>query len=207
MVDSLLRPVKDRFLNPLARALKLVPATVLSLIGFSCGLAAIALVVLGHPIAACTLWLLNRLFDGLDGAVARLNGTATDLGGYLDIVLDTIIYAGLPIGVALGSPSHAALVAALALLAALYVNGATWMFLAAILEKRHAGATSTGEATTITMPRGLVEGAEAVVLYSALLLFPALAVALLWGFASLVVLTAAHRFARAARVLRSSTTQ
>src|SRR6056300_1120262 len=36
---------------------------------------------------------LNRLSDGLDGVMARLQ-TPSPLGGYLDIVLDFLIYGG-----------------------------------------------------------------------------------------------------------------
>lgn len=43
------------------------------------------------------LILLNRLFDGLDGAVARAAGP-TDLGGYLDIVADFAFYVSVPVG-------------------------------------------------------------------------------------------------------------
>ena len=44
--------------------------------------------------------------DGLDGAVARHVGV-TDLGGYLDIVLDFLIYSGIVFGFAVGRPDQA----------------------------------------------------------------------------------------------------
>lgn len=47
---------------------------------------------------------LNRLFDGLDGPVARRGG-ASDLGGFLDIVADFTIYAGFVVAVAVAEPS------------------------------------------------------------------------------------------------------
>ena len=43
---------------------------------------------------ALLLILLNRVMDGLDGAVARHAG-ATDFGGYLDIVCDFLFYSGV----------------------------------------------------------------------------------------------------------------
>ena len=42
-------------------------------------------------LAGLVLMLLSRIGDGLDGAVARIAGK-TDLGGYLDIVLDFLFY-------------------------------------------------------------------------------------------------------------------
>ncbi len=201
MFDAALRPFKERAFTPLVRAAKGIPASTLSLIGFVFGVAAVVLVARGHPYLACGSWIVNRLFDGLDGAVARARGTQSDRGGYLDIVLDTLVYALLPLGIGLGAGTQAALYAAGAVLAALYVNGTTWMFLAAILEKRQAGAQARGEMTTVTMPRGLVEGLEAVVIYSVLLLLPAFAAPMLWAFATLVTLTAAHRFTWAMKML------
>ncbi len=201
MLDQRLRPLKDRIVNPLAHALRGVPAAAITLASGFWGLGAAVLTALHHPALAVALWLLNRLLDGLDGAVARLQGAATDRGGYLDIVVDTVVYAALPIGVAVGAGTAEAFLAAAVLLAALYVNGTTWMFLAAILEKRAAGGKAKGEVTTVTMPAGVVEGTEAVLLYSLLLALPAWATPLLWSFAALVALTALLRFARAFRQL------
>ena len=52
---------------------------------------------------AVTLLLLNRLLDGLDGAVARAAG-GTDLGGFLDITMDFLIYSAIPFAFALSDP-------------------------------------------------------------------------------------------------------
>jgi len=101
--------------------------------------------------------------------------------------------------VAVGTP-----VAYLALLlASFYLNGASWMYLAALLEKRNAGAAARGELTTVTMPAGLVEGAETVVLYTLFLLFPGALVPLFGLMAVLVLFTVGQRVAWAARRRRA----
>ncbi len=51
-----------------------------------------------------------------------------------------------------------------------FVNAASWMYLAAILEKRSAGAQSRGELTTVAMPSGLIEGTETIVFFSLFLI-------------------------------------
>ena len=56
--------------------------------------------------AALLVILLNRLIDGLDGAIAR-QGRPTPFGGYLDIVCDMAFYAAVPLGFALASPANA----------------------------------------------------------------------------------------------------
>jgi hypothetical protein len=64
------------------------------------------------------------------------------------------------------------LAAGLALLGSFFVNAASWMYLSAVLERRGAGAAARGERTTVTMPPGLIAGAETVVLYTLFLVFP-----------------------------------
>jgi phosphatidylglycerophosphate synthase len=148
MIDLELRGIKDRLLNPLARAIgTAVHPTVLSLIGFAVGLGALAAAAIGLNIVALILWLVNRIIDGLDGAVARAAGKASDLGGYLDIALDFFIYAGFPLVLAIGGGAGAWPAAAL-LLASFYVNAALWMSASALLEKRRlngASETESGE--------------------------------------------------------------
>ena len=52
------------------------------------------------------LLLLNRLLDGLDGAVARAAGS-TDLGGFLDITMDFLVYSAIPFAFVLKDPGNA----------------------------------------------------------------------------------------------------
>ena len=59
-------------------------------------------------VGTVVLILLNRLADGLDGAIAR-NTQTTDLGGYLDIVCDFLVYSGVVFGFALARPEANAL--------------------------------------------------------------------------------------------------
>jgi hypothetical protein len=53
-----------------------------------------------------------------------------------------------------------------------FVNTISWCYLAALLEKRQAGAQSGGEMTSVTMPAALIEGTETVLFFSAFLLWP-----------------------------------
>ncbi|HHU7190189.1 TPA: CDP-alcohol phosphatidyltransferase family protein, partial [Escherichia coli] len=59
----------------------------LTLVGFAIGVLALPFLALGWYLAALIVILLNRLLDGLDGALARRRGL-TDAGGFLDISLD-----------------------------------------------------------------------------------------------------------------------
>ena len=76
--------------------------------------------------------------------------------------------------------------------ASFYVNAAGWVCLAAILERRDAGARRRGELTSVTMPEGL-GGAETIVLFTAFFIWPQRIVPLFAGMSLLVVITVAQR--------------
>lgn len=83
----------------------------LTLAGFAIGLLALPFLALGWYPAELAAIVLNRLLDGLDGALARRRGL-TDAGGFLDIALDFLFYALVPFGFALAAPAENALAAA-----------------------------------------------------------------------------------------------
>ena len=152
---------------------------------------------------ALVAWLLGRLLDGLDGPVARYRGRASDLGGYHDILADTVGYVVVPLGVALSVDSRAGWITLAVLLGAFWVNGMSWTYLAAILEKRGAGASSTGEMTSVTMRPALIEGTETIVIYSAFVLFPQIAAWLFTAMAALVAINVLQRLQWASRHVKA----
>jgi len=66
----------------------------MTLFGFAAGLLAMGAIFHQHYWVAAILFLLNRIADGLDGAIARHSQT-TDFGGILDIACDFIVYPGI----------------------------------------------------------------------------------------------------------------
>lgn len=193
MFDTYLRNAKDRISEPLARRMSRVAPTTVTLIALIFGLGS-ALLAFGRLyVWALAFWLLNRILDGLDGTLARLHEKQDDFGGYLDILLDFVAYAALPIGLVAGSPSEAGYLSLALMLAIFYVNTASWMYLAAILEKRVI--RHPGTATTIVMPAGLIGGFETIVAYGIFLLFPAHIAILFSVFAALVFVTILQRLA------------
>src|ERR1043165_5454151 len=108
MLDAAIRTLID---PPLARAAaRLAPfaprADAVTLLGFVLGLAAAAAIARHFYLAGLVLFVLNRTCDGLDGALARA-AKPTDLGAFLDIALDFIVYAAIPFAFALADPSRA----------------------------------------------------------------------------------------------------
>ncbi len=203
MFDHLLRLLKDRLLAPIARAVGPgVSPNLVTLVACLVGLGAAWAASVGRFGLGLGLWAANRALDGLDGTLARVHERQTDLGGYLDILLDFLVYAVIPIGLAVGAaPLRASRgapigwleLAAMALLASFFVNAASWMYLSALLERRQAGAKSRGELTSVTMPPGLIAGTETVILYSCFFLFPQRMAELFALMAALVGVTIVQR--------------
>lgn len=121
---------------------------------------------------AVACWLLGRLLDGLDGPVARARGTASDVGGFADFVLDSVGYAAVPVGLAAGAADITGWAITSLLLATFYVNAVSLLMLSSILEKRAVGARQQGETTTVTMPPALIEGTETIAIFTVALAVP-----------------------------------
>ncbi len=194
-----MRRLKDRVGTPLAKRLQHVSPLTISALALLVGLIASYAAYQQEYLWAFGLWYVNRALDGLDGLIARLSDSQSDLGGYVDIVTDYVIYAALPIGLVAGSPSNEHYLALAFMLASFYVNSASWMYLAAILEKRAARDPDTQ--TTIVMPAGLIGGFETIIVYGVFLLFPSHIVWLFSIFGMLVFFTAFQRVVWAKRNL------
>ncbi|MEM9777990.1 MAG: CDP-alcohol phosphatidyltransferase family protein, partial [Chloroflexota bacterium] len=193
MLDSVTRVAKESVLNPIAEVFKTVHPNTITVVSIFPGILAAWFAyqnMIGFSVA---MWALNRILDGLDGTIARNFGLQTDFGGYLDILIDFMIYALIPIGLVLGRPDPVNWVMLAILLMIYYINGASWMYLSAILEKKSAGAKKNREMTSVTMPTGIIEGTETVIAYFVFLLLPQFSAILFGVFATLVLLTIIQR--------------
>lgn len=161
------------------------------------GVGAAVAIAFHHYLLGLALVLVSRLGDGLDGAVARINGR-TDLGGYLDIVLDFAFYGAVPLGFVLADPQANGLPGAV-LLFAFYVNGASFLAYAAIAEKRGLSTDIRG-GKSFYFTTGLAEATETLIAFCALCLVPAWFPALAYLFAAATLYTAAMRIVQAYRV-------
>jgi phosphatidylglycerophosphate synthase len=203
MLDAPLRrlidPAIDRTGGALAR--RGVGADALTWCGFAVGMLAVAALAGEAYGAALALFLLNRLADGLDGAVAR-HTRLTDRGGFLDIVLDFIVYAGMVFGFALADPAANALAAAF-LLFAFMGTGSSFLAFAVMAAKRGLATERRGRKSLYYLG-GLAEGTETILFVVLACLMPALFVPLAVGFAVLCWLTTIARVIGGAQLLRES---
>ncbi len=215
MLDKVLRQWKERLLAPLLETpLQQVHPLAITLSGFAMGLGSGTAAAFGAYGLGLGLWLLNRVLDGLDGTLARLQRRQSDLGGYLDMLLDVVIYAVVPLGLAFHQGSLLGYAFLALMLASFYINLCSWMYLAGLLEKRQktvalwaakgervsgtesspvSGTESLDELTSLSMPSGLIEGSETILFYGLFFLFPEHMVGLFGLMAILVLFSAVQR--------------
>lgn len=196
MLDALLRPLIDRPLNAAGRALarRGANANAVTMTGLGVGLLAAVAIALQFYALAFALIVMNRLIDGLDGAVARAT-TATDGGGYLDIVVDYVFYGSVPLAFALADPATNALPAA-ALLASFCLTSASFLAFAIIAAKRDLETAAHGR-KSFFYSTGIVEGTETIAFFLVMAALPGSFPLLAWIFSALCVLTAIQRSALA----------
>jgi len=209
--DAQLRQTKQRAYAPVVDLMVALPPIGLTVGGLLLGLAAAVAAADSRWMLALALFVANRAVDGLDGEVARARGEASDEGGYVDMVVDTVVYAAIPLGAAAGSNIDHIWPLAAGLVASFYINTTTWAYLSALFEKRGRLAADAAappheagtHGTSIVMPPGLVEGAETVVFFAVMLALPELLDWTMGIMATAVALGAAVRFRSGCRQLRT----
>ena len=173
-----------------------VSPNAITLAGFVLGIAAAGAIAAGALWAGLALILASRLCDGLDGAVAKRTG-ATDLGGYLDIVLDFVFYGAIPLAFALLDPAANALAAAV-LLFTFYANGASFLAYAVMAGKRGMDGDARAP-KSLFFTTGLAEATETLVVFVAFCLWPHWFAAIAYGFAAVTAWTCVSRIVLAWR--------
>lgn len=200
MLDARLRglidPPLDRLATPLARVLS---ANTVTIIGFAIGVGAAVAIALQAYLLGLGLLLVNRLFDGLDGAVARRRGL-TDLGGFLDIVLDFLVYAAVPFAFALADPAANALAAAFLIFS--FIGTASSFLAFAIMAAKRGISTELRGRKSLYYLGGLTEGTETIGTFVLACLLPAYFPWIAYVFGVLCWLTTATRITVAWQTLR-----
>lgn len=192
----LVEPLLESLTDPLET--QGVTANQVTWVGFGLGLAAMAWAATGSFTLALIALLINRLADGIDGCLARRRG-ATDLGGYLDIVLDFIVYSGMVFAFALALPEAA--IPACFLMFAFFGTGTSFLAFAIFAAKRGLdGEASSGR--SFYYLGGIAEGTETILLFVIICLVPDAFAAAAYVFGALCWLTTFGRIGTAIGVLR-----
>jgi phosphatidylglycerophosphate synthase len=169
-----------------------VHADAVTLLGFAIGIAA-AFAIAGEAyLVGLALMLVSRLCDGLDGALARLT-RPTDRGAFLDIALDFLFYASVPLAFALGDPSQRALPAA-TLLAAFIGTGSSFLAFAVFAERRGLRSEAYPRKGLFYLG-GLTEATETLICFALMCAWPHAFAWWAYGFAALCAITIVGRVA------------
>lgn len=192
MLDRTATALLKPFVNGLAMVLKRrgVSANQITITGFLIGLFAAFLIANGAYLTGATAIFISRLCDALDGAVARLTHV-TDRGGFLDIALDFLFYASIPLAFALSDPARNALPAAV-LLAAFVGTGSSFLAFAVIATKRGMTSAAYPEKSFYFLG-GLTEATETLAVFAAMCFWPAYFIELAYVFALLCGVTVLTR--------------
>lgn len=195
MLDARLRPLIDPPLNAVGRTLARLgmTANAISAIGIALGIAAGMALAQGQFTAGLVLIIVNRLLDGLDGAVARAT-QLSDFGGYLDIVGDFVFYLAVPTGFGLADPAN--LKPAMALLACFGLTGISFLAFATMAARRGIETSAHGR-KSFFYNSGLAEGTETIIVFVAFCLWPAHFASIALAYAGLCILTVIQRTAAA----------
>ncbi len=204
MMDAPLRRILTRPLNGVAAALDVrwITPDHLTMAGLVIGLASAGLAGVQWWPLAVVAWLLSRLFDGLDGTLARRRRAAkestasapeapgetpsghSEAGGFLDIVSDFVVYGATVLGVAIGATAafSAPWWPFLLVLFSYYLNGTAFLAFSSIAER--TGRTTIGADNRSLFFLGrIAEGGETILVHSLWLVLPFIAwqIALVWS--------------------------
>lgn len=177
MLDSYLRPYINPPLSMAARQIVRfdITANQITYAGFALGGVVFICLWLQAYIAALVFLAVNRLTDGLDGAVARywnkrdaVKGTS-DYGGYIDIVLDMIFYAGFVFFFCAGRPD---LFPYGAFVIFSFVGTSSSFLTYGIMAAKRGEETALRGRKSFFHAGGLIEGTETIIFMALVCLLP-----------------------------------
>ena len=191
MFDSQIQKFTQKPLRYIAKLfLKFISPNQMTFIGFSFGVLMCLFIIFDQYLIAIIFLFLNRLSDGLDGVMARLQ-TPTPLGGYLDIVLDLLIYSGFVLSFGITEQNNTLL--SMFLLFCYIGTGSTFLAKAAILPSLTNQNLNEEIPKSFHYAVGLVEGTETIIFMILCLLFPSLFIYLASIFILLCLITIVFR--------------
>jgi phosphatidylglycerophosphate synthase len=211
MFDSSLRSVLEAPLRAVAVAVDRpwITPDRLTIAGLVLGLGSAATAATQLWWWSLALWLLSRVFDGVDGALARLRRSRatraeakrSEAGGFLDIVSDFTVYGFTVFGVGIGATAgfNAPWWPFVLVLVAYYLNGAAFLAFSSIAERTNR---QIDDGRSLSFLGRIAEGTETILVHSLWLIFPVIAgpIAVVWAI--VVGVSAAQRMIVGYRALR-----
>ncbi|MBA3661998.1 MAG: CDP-alcohol phosphatidyltransferase family protein [Gammaproteobacteria bacterium] len=191
MLDTYLRPIYQLyFLDPIARILKKIPPSMITYMACLTGILVAPALIVNRPLLATVLLLISGFLDTLDGTIARIADLTTEGGVILDVMSDRIVEFAVIVGLLAIDPVHRGFLA-LFMLGGCYLC-MTCFFLTEVYAK------PIREKAAHFSP-GLMERAEAFVLFLLMIWLPQYFDKLAIAFTLLAILTCYIHFKHLAR--------
>jgi phosphatidylglycerophosphate synthase len=167
LLNKMLRPPLALAAKPMIRLG--ITADQVTIFGFVLGIFAVPAIIAEQFNLAIVLILLNRVCDGLDGAVARQT-RATDAGGFLDISLDFIFYSAIVFAFIVSHPEQNAVAGSLLMLSFTATGSCFLAF--AIMASKHNIDNPQYPNKSMHYMGGLAEGFETILVLCLFCIFP-----------------------------------
>ena len=193
MLDSNARKYVQPLLDAVARAAQRigVSANAMTVGGMLVGVAAAALVALGHPVAGFLVLWLSGLIDAADGTLARLTNSSSPLGAILDITFDRVVELSMITALAWRFPDVRLELVVLAGIIAIAMS----LFLSI------GAAVANQSVKSFHYAPGLGERTEAFICLSLMILDRERLVLWTWVFVAVIVFTMGQRLLHVRRML------
>ena len=199
MLDPFMRRLIDPPLKGVAAIWpRRVSANQITIFGFVLGVGCFLAIATNSLTAALILLGLNRLADGLDGAVARAQ-SPSELGAYLDIVADFALWGLLPIGFIILDSDNS--VAAAVLLSSFSMSMTVFLAFAIMAEKRGLETDAQGRKSFFYVA-GLAEGTETIAFFAIVIIWPGAFIPAAFVYAGIVYVSVIGRVASSYSILK-----
>lgn len=195
MLDAKVTPFIKPLLKPLIKALdsRGISPNQVTLAGFFIGILAVPFIILNWWNVALGCIILNRVFDGIDGELARFQKSSSSAGGYLDICLDFLFYASIPLAFGIANPEEWG-IPAMVLLATFIGTGSSFLAFAIAAEKFQIDRPQFANKSFYYM-QGLTEGTETILVFLAFCIWPDYFAPIAYVFAAACAVTVITRIA------------
>lgn len=170
----------------------------LTLLTFVIALGGAACLALGWPRVGLAIWLVSRVGDGLDGALARATSRRTPFGAYLDITLDMAAYSAMVLAFSRLYPAQGLVWASILTAYVIVITTTLALSDAATTADRRVSGTDR----TFQFTPGIAEAGETSVMYGLWVVFPGAVAWLAWVWFAALMATCVQRSVLAWRALR-----
>ncbi|MDG2473968.1 MAG: CDP-alcohol phosphatidyltransferase family protein [Paracoccaceae bacterium] len=188
MFDRHLIVATEKTLLPFAKLLvsRKISANRITIYGFSIGLFGLLCISQNLYIIGLIFILLNRVCDGLDGLVARLT-SPSDFGAFLDITLDFMFYALVPLSFVWSDPNQNSL-PGIILVVSFFGTGCSFLAFSIFAERNQLHSEDFPK-KGIHFFESFMEGGETIFFFCLMCLFPHFFPYIAYFFSFLCILT------------------